>query len=76
MKQTKKPTMDTNKNDCFKRPYIAQSKESLAYAIIHDPLEFPSNAYETVSKECIDVIRGVSYYIYIYIYMHNIHICM
>jgi serine/threonine kinase 32 len=43
-----------------KRPYIAQSKENLADAIIHDPLEFPNNVYEIVSKECIDVICGVS----------------
>ncbi|KAI7903605.1 kinase-like domain-containing protein [Cokeromyces recurvatus] len=41
------------------RPFTAQSKEALSHAIIHDPLVFPDNVYETVSRECIDVITGL-----------------
>ncbi|KAI9484158.1 MAG: kinase-like domain-containing protein [Benjaminiella poitrasii] len=58
------------------RPFIAQSKEALSHAIIHNALVFPNNLYETVSRECIDVITGVSFilfftfYIYIYIYIY------
>ncbi|KAI8642781.1 kinase-like domain-containing protein [Parasitella parasitica] len=41
------------------RPYLAQSKEALAQAIIHEPLVFPNHVYDSVSKECIDVISGL-----------------
>ncbi|KAL9545726.1 hypothetical protein PS6_008073 [Mucor atramentarius] len=41
------------------RPYLAPSKEALAHAIIHEPLVFPNHVYDSVSKECIDVISGL-----------------
>ncbi|KAI8095164.1 kinase-like domain-containing protein [Thamnidium elegans] len=42
-----------------KRPYMARSKEALINSIIHQQLVFPDNAYEIVSKDCIDVITGL-----------------
>ncbi|OBZ86067.1 Protein kinase C [Choanephora cucurbitarum] len=42
-----------------KRPFTAASKETLVHAILHDPLTFPPNAHELVSKECMAVITGL-----------------
>ncbi|CAG8556820.1 6835_t:CDS:2 [Gigaspora rosea] len=40
-----------------KRPFRGKTNVQLTHAILHDPLQFPDNVYELVSRECIDCLK-------------------
>ncbi|CAG8700025.1 20193_t:CDS:2 [Gigaspora margarita] len=40
-----------------KRPFRGKTNVQLTHAILHDPLHFPDNVYELVSRECIDCLK-------------------
>ncbi|KAI8988317.1 kinase-like domain-containing protein [Mycotypha africana] len=42
-----------------KRPFTAPSKEALAQSILHDPIDFPENVHQIVSRDCLDVLVGL-----------------
>lgn len=43
----------------LQRPYRAKTNEALTQAILSDSLEFPANAHDLVSADCIDCIKQV-----------------
>ncbi|CAG8600156.1 15701_t:CDS:2, partial [Cetraspora pellucida] len=40
-----------------KRPFRGKSNAQLTQAILHEPLQFPDNVYDMVSRECIDCLK-------------------
>jgi serine/threonine kinase 32 len=45
-----------------KRPFRGKTNEALTASILHDNLVFPNFPESSISKECLDVIKGVSFY--------------
>lgn len=44
-----------------KRPFRGKTNEALTASIMHDNLVFPNFPESSISKECLDVIKGVSF---------------
>lgn len=43
----------------LQRPFQGATNDNIIEAILNDPLEFPANAEEQASEECLDLIRKV-----------------